>query len=321
MIELQTKHKQIYGNDAKLISDDGWCEVWKYENDNGEAVITSYSVFPGVSLAYNDVHLPSGQIERTVSDTILEINHCREGRMECELRDEFFYLAPGDFSIARKKTTGRSSYFPLSHYHGITILIDTEHATKCLSCLLADVEVAPDELSKKFCGEDGCYIARSKPYIAHIFSELYSVPESIKKGYFKVKILELLLYLSGMEPENETTEIKAYSQNQTELAKSVCKYLTEHMDDRITLAQISDIFHISGTQIKNSFKGVYGVSVYSYIRTQKMHSAALMLRHTKRSVIDIAGCFGYDNASKFASAFKNVIGMTPNEYRNADIPD
>lgn len=148
MSELQTKHKQIYGNDAKLISDDGWCEVWKYENDNGEAVITSYSVFPGVSLAYNDVHLPSGQIERTVSDTILEINHCREGRMECELRDEFFYLAPGDFSIARKKTTGRSSYFPLSHYHGITILIDTEHAEKCLLCLLADVEVAPDELSK-----------------------------------------------------------------------------------------------------------------------------------------------------------------------------
>ena len=25
MSELQTKHKQIYGNDAKLISDDGWC--------------------------------------------------------------------------------------------------------------------------------------------------------------------------------------------------------------------------------------------------------------------------------------------------------
>lgn len=111
MSELQTKHKQIYGNDAKLISDDGWCEVWRYENDNGEAVITSYSVLPGVTLAYNDVHLPSGQIERTVSDTILEINHCREGRMECELRDEFFYLAPGDFSIARKKTTGRSSIF------------------------------------------------------------------------------------------------------------------------------------------------------------------------------------------------------------------
>ena len=35
MSELQTKHKQIYGNDAKLISDDGWCEVWRYENDNG----------------------------------------------------------------------------------------------------------------------------------------------------------------------------------------------------------------------------------------------------------------------------------------------
>jgi AraC-like DNA-binding protein len=321
MTEAKENNRYVYGNDAVLVSDDGWCEVWKYENDCGEAVITGYNVLPGVSLAYNDIHLSSGQIERTVPDKILEINHCREGRIECELNDEFFYLAPGDFSIARKMSTGRLSYFPLSHYHGITILIDTEHAPKCLSCLLADVDVNPDELSRKFCGNDGCYIARSKPYIAHIFSELYSVPESIQKGYFKVKILELLLYLSGMEPANECVERSAYSQNQTDLAKSVCQYLTEHMDDRITLAQLSDIFHISGTQIKNSFKGVYGVSVYAYIRTQKMHSAALMLRHTKRSVIDIAGSFGYDNASKFASAFKNVIGMTPNEYRNADIPD
>lgn len=314
-------HKKIYGNDAQLVSDDGYCEVWRYDDENGEAVITSYRVLPGVILAYNDVHLASGQIERTVSDKILEINHCREGRMECELRDEFFYLAPGDFSMAHKKSGGRSSYFPLSHYHGITILIDTEHAPKCLSCLLADVDINIDELSQKFCGGDGCYIARSKPYIAHIFSELYSVPESIRKGYFKVKILELLLYLSGMEPENECSQRGAYSQTQTELAKEVCKYLTEHMDDRITLAEISDMFHISGTQIKNAFKGVYGVSVYAYIRTQKMHSAALMLRHTKRSVLDIAGSFGYDNASKFSSAFKNVIGMTPIEYRNADIQE
>ena len=111
-------------------------------------------------------------------------------------------------------------------------------------------------------------VARSKPYIAHIFSELYSVPESIKKGYFKVKLLELLLYLSGMEPENETAEIKAYSQSQErELAKSALqKYLTEHMDDRITLARISDIFHISGTaRIEKLVQG--SLRSFRYIRT------------------------------------------------------
>jgi AraC-like DNA-binding protein len=40
-----------------------------------------------------------------------------------------------------------------------------------------------------------------------------------------------------------------------------------------------------------------------------------MLRQTNESVISIALDFGYDNASKFSSAFKAVMGKTPSEYR------
>ncbi len=35
--------------------------------------------------------------------------------------------------------------------------------------------------------------------IEHIFADLYAVPEQIKLPYFKVKILELLLYLEALE--------------------------------------------------------------------------------------------------------------------------
>jgi AraC-like DNA-binding protein len=46
-----------------------------------------------------------------------------------------------------------------------------------------------------------------------------------------------------------------------------------------------------------------------------MNAAAVMLRQKNESVITIAADLGYDNASKFASAFKDVIGRTPSEYR------
>ena len=46
-----------------------------------------------------------------------------------------------------------------------------------------------------------------------------------------------------------------------------------------------------------------------------MRGAAQLLRSTDRTVLDIAGQFGYDNASKFAKAFRNVIGVSPNAYR------
>ena len=88
------------------------------------------------------------------------------------------------------------------------------------------------------------------------------------------------------------------------------------MDDRFTLEQLSEYFHVSGTQIKTAFKAVYGVSFYSYIRTQKMESAAYMLEYTDKSILEISGEHGYDNASKFANAFKTVKGITPTEYRS-----
>lgn len=119
-----------------------------------------------------------------------------------------------------------------------------------------------------------------------------------------------------MNLKDAKEEQRTCSKAHVMLANEVCRYLTEHLSDRITLEQLSGIFHVSATTIKNSFKAVYGVSVYSYIRTQKMQMAAQLLRQSDATVLEIAGKFGYENASKFSGAFKAVMGVTPNEYRN-----
>ena len=88
------------------------------------------------------------------------------------------------------------------------------------------------------------------------------------------------------------------------------------MNEKITLDMASKKFHSSATNIKNAIKAVYGVSFYAFIKANKMESAAYMLEYTDKSVIEIANEHGYDNGSKFASAFQSVKGLTPSEYRN-----
>lgn len=283
-------------------------------NADGRFCTTSYSVFDGIDLVYNDAHISNVEMTAPPGD-IIEINHCREGRMECRYRDEFCYVAPGDLVIGRADEKSSVTNFPLNHYHGITIRIDVERAPACLSCFLEDVNVRPQAIAEKFCGADSCFIARSNPSVEHIFSELYSVPKEIKKGYFKIKVLELLLFLSVLNTETDGLKNEVYSRSQVDLAKAVSEYLVQNMDRRITLERLSAHFHISGTQIKNVFKGVYGVSLYAYTRALKMESAAYMLEYTDRTVLDIAGEHGYDNSSKFARAFCEVKGVTPSEYR------
>lgn len=308
----------IYGKNADILSCSKDCTVFGIKNETGRLVLTCYEIFPGITLAYNDVHMHRCQIDCSAFRNIYEINHCREGRVEYETNDSFLYLSPGDLSVTVKNRFPPASLFPTGHYQGISVIIDTDTTPKCLSCILDDVNVNPYILMQKFCCISDCFIMRSTPQLEHIFSELYSVPDSIKKGYFKVKILELLLFLSTVEADHTQMSEHCYSKKQFMLAEQLCRFISDNMDTRITIDRLAEIFHVSSTQLKNSFKAVYGMSVYSYIRTQKMQSAAVMLKETDRTILDIAGQYGYDNGSKFAKAFHDVMGETPKQFRQRE---
>lgn len=290
-------------------------EIRKFRNQRGDAVITSYNVFPGIELAFYSVHMDCFVIGVEKKGNFMEIHHCREGRMEQGRENGNVYIMPGDLSVTVKRQHLSEYSFPLCHYHGISIGIDTDAAPECLSCFLEDVNIRPRELAKRLCGKENCFIVRSQAYIEHIFSELYSVPESCRKGYFKVKILELLLVLGSVSPENNSASALSLSKMQTDIAKKAAAWLSENLDRQTTVAELSGRFHVSQTHLQNAFKGVYGVPVSSYIRILKMQSAALRLIHTDTSILEIAAEFGYSNAGKFASAFHKIMGETPGEYR------
>ena len=313
--ELKTT---LLGETLTRVQNSQGCTIYRHSGENGDMTVTIYTVFPGIYLIYNDVHIPNCTIviEHPVGN-VVEIEHCREGRIECRDEDTFFYLSQGDISIRKKAGTGRELEFPLSHYHGLAILLDLDQVPRCLTCLLDGVDIEPANLIERFSLEDHHHVAlRQLPNIAHIFSELYTVPESIRKGYHKVKVLEVLLFLSSLEPERDELHQRRFSRKQVELAKEVSAFLTNHLNERVTIEELAKRFRTSPTMLKTSFRGVYGVSVQAFQRQQKMRSAARLLRTTDMTVQEIAGMFGYANSSKFSAAFQSVMEMTPNEYRS-----
>lgn len=307
-------------------------EIIKLENggicfrlsaSDGQVEQTCFTVFPGIEMIYNDVHIP-----RSISGVgeghgrILEIDHCREGRMECRTENGRFHLAPGDVVIHRLGENLREELFPTSHYHGITIQIDLGLTPKCLTCILEDVDVEPAAMDRKFRLHENPFFAfRQLPMMEHIFSELYHVPNSIQAGYRKIKVLELLLVLKSLEPKARIPEQRRISQTQINLATAICSYLTEHLSERITTRTLAEHFQVSPSFVKLSFQNVYGTSIQSYMRGQRMQAAAKLLRETDRTVMDVAGEFGYANASKFSAAFRDVLGVTPAQYRSGILHD
>lgn len=292
--------------------------IYRSQDSTGDCEVTVYPVFSGIELVYYDVHMQSCDINLAKGREMLIITHCQEGRIEFEYKNgEYLYLASGDLSIQKNTENIRHRYCPLSHYHGVSVAIDMNRVPRCFSCILDDVFVSPEELEMKFCYEKPYAIMRENISIEHIFSELYSVPENIRKGYHKVKVLELLLFLSGLDYKGESEERRYFSRSQVTAAKEAKKYLLAHLDEHITITELADMLGISSTSLKICFKGVYGDTINGYITNCKMQKAASLLKNTDKSVLEIAGIVGYNNGSKFAGAFRRVMNKSPNEYRKS----
>lgn len=311
------RDRQLYGSGVCVTRKDEDCTIYTISNSGGSAVMTSYSVFPGIELIYNDIHTQLVSVDMDPPKNILEINHCREGIIECDSRrGEYLYLSRGNLAINQKNSTNNMSYFPLNHFHGITIAIDFNKVPECLSCILDEVSVDLSELKNKFCRSNGEFlIIRENKSIRHIFSELYSVSAKIRKGYFKVKVLEILLFLSTLEEEELKQSKRYYLKKQVNTVKSIKKYLISDLSERTSLDDLSMQFEIPLTTMKLVFKEIYGDSIYSFIRKYKMQKAAQLLKSTTKEINDIASCLGYSNASKFSTAFKKVLGVNPSSYR------
>lgn len=312
--------KVFYGDNITAIKKCEDCTVYKMKDDTGEGTMTCYMVFPGIDLMYNDFHMESCFSEFCPKVEMIGIDYCREGRIEWELQNgSYMYFEERDIYINSKKQHATGFGFPLSHYHGITVAIYIDEASKVLSTIFEGFSVDLRTLRKKFCTDKKPFIIHAEGSILKIFSELYNVPEKIRKDYFKIKVLELLLFLSLLDIPINNEERPYFPRRQVETVKEIREYMTKNIDKHFTLNELSSLFDISLTSLKLCFKGVYGMSIYAYIRSYRIHVAASMIRKTNENITTIAGKVGYNNPSKFTAAFKKIMGMSPSKYREYSV--
>lgn len=310
------KHSLITMDQMTEVYRSETCPVREYADEYGTLTRAQHIVFPGITLTYKDYHRKSAYNVVSPTPNILTIEHCQQGRVELRMGHESFFLTAGDVVLRRTDGAARNIHFPAEVHRGIHINIDLDQVPRCLNCILSDVDVEPGKLLQKFGLEDkGFHYLRKNRKLSHIFEEFYDIPEPVRKGYLKVKVLEVLLFLTGMELLEYDDPRRRFSASQIRVAGDAQAFLAAHMNEHITIAALARQFRVSQTQLKDSFRLVYGTSVQGFICELKMKAAADLLTRTDRKIADIAAQFGYANASKFSTAFQRVMGKTPAQFR------
>ncbi|MCG2614791.1 AraC family transcriptional regulator [Terrimonas sp. NA20] len=99
---------------------------------------------------------------------------------------------------------------------------------------------------------------------------------------------------------------------------SAILFMQEHINDNISLNELSSQYNYSVSRFSNLFKQKTGYAPIDYFVQMKMQKACQQLDFTTRSVKDIAFSMGFDDPYYFSKRFRTIIGMSPKKYRSVN---
>ena len=323
-IEFDNEYQQLYYDNCVYSNLYSICLYGDRMNPHNHAVshagnsMSRHTVFDGIDLMFLDVKQETIQFYAKSHTKTFAINHCEEGRIECKFTSgDYLYMGPGDMSIGWHIHADyeHENYFPTKLFKGIVLLVDVEKAQPVLDALVTEARIDLTQLANRFCEHsDFGMMMEETESVRQIFSSLYKVPDQIKGHYFKLKVIEIFLLLSIISTTNHEKR-SSYRKQQVDIVKAVNEYISTQFMKRITIDSLSDQFDIPTSTLKRCFKGVYGTTIHHYLKECRINAAKHLLQESDQSILEIANAVGYENGSKFTSAFKEATGVTPSAYR------
>jgi len=117
---------------------------------------------------------------------------------------------------------------------------------------------------------------------------------------------------AGAEPEPE-----AESDPDTVLVNAVKRLIADNLAALPGLAEIARSVGTYREKLSQVFREQTGMTVFGFIREERIRRGEELLKDTDIDVQDIALLIGFNNAGNFATAFRERMGVTPTAYRQA----
>jgi len=95
-------------------------------------------------------------------------------------------------------------------------------------------------------------------------------------------------------------------------------YANEHLLEPITVQSIAESIFVNPSYLSSDFKQETGESLSHYIRRKRIRHAEKLLREGKDTMADIAVTCQFCSQSHFIQVFKNMKGLTPEQFRRME---
>ena len=114
---------------------------------------------------------------------------------------------------------------------------------------------------------------------------------------------------------DRVNKMNQYNQNNSILVSQISKYIQNHISESIKTSDIANYLNKSRGRITTEFKNQTGINLSDFIRIKKIEEAEELLSRTNKSLVFISNYLGFSSQSHFCKVFKDIKGVTPDQYR------
>jgi len=151
----------------------------------------------------------------------------------------------------------------------------------------------------------------AEPRVRQLLEQMTAETDGPMKDQMLLFLLGQLLVLCCRAYPEQVPE----NTRELELIQRIQRYIEQNMAQRLTLAVLSEQFHMSQSYLSHLFKDIAGCSVIGYLTACRLQLAKSRLAQTDWEVSRIVETCGFSDNSNFSRTFKKTTGMSPSEFR------
>ncbi|HUX84896.1 MAG TPA: helix-turn-helix domain-containing protein [Chitinophagaceae bacterium] len=136
---------------------------------------------------------------------------------------------------------------------------------------------------------------------------------------FQTESLVKDLLIMGLQRlgQDQPPGSERFTDYEIECIREARRLMLTHMDEPMTIKELSQKVGINDFKLKRGFRQVFGTTMYFDFREERMKLAAGLLLDGGLSVQEISFRVGFRNVSNFSTAFRKRFGSTPSHWKKS----
>jgi len=324
----QVREESIKTNGKRLLSYDGFDEIWQCESQFFNEQVYLLELRPGLDMSigkllqhtdlnyvspHDEIPYPiistfhlSGNL-RTLTPGIKEIS---DDYIQQIGKNYLFYL-PDLYEI--HQVLAKEDFLVICIYINIDVFKTFNQGFESLPTPLQAL------INKSSPPRFHYPVGEITPAMFRVLQQILNPPFQgmMKRMYLESRVLELLAlqlnqFLHHEQSGRTVANLRAIDIEKAYHARDI---LIRRAENPPSLIELAELVGVGDRKLRYCFREVFGSTVFGYLHDYRMEQAKMMLGGTKMQVAEVANAVGYSHLGYFAKAFKAKFGISPKEFQ------